>query len=486
MTLTHPVPPYSGTVTFMAPRSARLSEAYAALRRAQRAEPVVPYTARREALESLKRVLSRYTPRMIAAANADFGCRSEFTTRVGDLFTMQSDLSYMLRALPRWNRPERRRTDLVFRFGRGHVEHQALGVVAVIGPWNYPFRLALGPLAAAIAAGNRVLVKPSELAPRSAELLEAMVTEALSPDHAQVLLGGSELSQALCRLPVDHIFFTGSSAVGRAVLENASANLTPVTLELGGKCPAIIHPEYPLARAVTRVLAGKLFNAGQTCMAPDHLWVHRTQLERTLAELRLACQRLYPRLADNEDYTSIINRKHYERLLALVSDAAQLGAHVEVLNPANEVLPESARKLGPTLVWNVSEHMALAKEEVFGPVLPIHVYDSLDQLLVELREKPAPLALYYFDRDRSRCRSVVTGTTSGGVCLNDVVLHGLQNDLPFGGVGASGMGKYHAVEGFECFSHARSVFQQGRLNGVSLFLPEYGRLARTLVDWLSR
>jgi acyl-CoA reductase-like NAD-dependent aldehyde dehydrogenase len=447
---------------------------------------VVPYSARREALEALKRVLTRYAPRMVAAANADFGCRSEFTTRVGDLFTMQSELSYMLRALPRWTKPERRHTELMFRFGRGHVERQALGVVAVIAPWNYPFRLTFGPLAAAIAAGNRVLVKPSELTPACADLMATMVAEALSPNHAQVLLGGRELCEALCQLPLDHIFFTGSAAVGRAVLENASANLTPVTLELGGKCPAIIHRGYPLGHAIARVLTGKLFNAGQTCVAPDHLWVHRTELEPALAELRLACQRLYPRLADNEDYTSIINRKHYERLVGLVSDAARLGANVEVLNPANEVLPESGRKLAPTLVWNLSERMALASEEVFGPVLPIHVYDTLDQLLAELREKPAPLALYYFDDDRSRARSVVAGTTSGGVCLNDVVLQGLQNDLPFGGVGASGMGKYHAVEGFECFSHARAVFRQGRLNGVSLLIPEYGRVARALVAWLSR
>jgi len=486
MTSTQSVPRASGTVALMPRRGARLDDAYAGLRRAQRAEPVIPYAVRREALESLKRVLTRYALQMITAANADFGCRSELTTRLGDLFTMQSELDYMLRALPRWSRPERRRTELLFRFGRGHVEHQPLGVVAVIAPWNYPFRLTLGPLAAAIAAGNRVLVKPSELAPRCAELIETMVGEALSPDHAQVLLGGSELSEALCRLPVDHIFFTGSSAVGRAVLESASANLTPVTLELGGKCPAIIHPEYPLGHAVAHVLAGKLFNAGQTCMAPDHLWVQRTELDRTLAELRLACQRLYPRLADNEDYTSIINRKHYERLVSLVSDAERLGAKVEVLNPANEVLPASSRKLGPTLVWNVSERMALAKEEVFGPVLPIHVYDTIDQLLIELREKPAPLALYYFDRDRARCRNVVAGTTSGGVCLNDVVLHSIQNDLPFGGVGASGMGKYHAVEGFQCFSHARAVFRQGRLNGGALLMPEYTRFARALIGWLSR
>ena len=463
-----------------------LDEAYAALRRAWTSEPVVPIERRREALESLKRVLKEFTPRMIAAANADFGCRSAFTTKLGDVATMQSELGYVLEHLPRWTAPEARHTELHFRFGSGQVQRQALGVVGVMAPWNYPFRLALGPVVAAIASGNRVLLKPSERAPRCAELLQTIVAAAFATDHVRTVVGDVTVGARLCALPLDHLFFTGSTEVGRAVLRAASAHLTPVTLELGGKCPVILERSYPVARAAGRILAGKLFNAGQTCMAPDHLWVHRSRLDEVLRELRAACRRSYPRLGDNDDYTSIIDDRHYERLAALVDDAAQRGASVEAQNPANELLPTSARKLAPTLVWNVSDSMRLCQEEVFGPILPIHVYDSLDDVLADMRRKPAPLALYYFDNDPKRSRDVVSRTRSGTVCVNEVMLQSIQNDLPFGGVGASGMGKYHGPEGFQCFTHARSVFHQGRVNGTSLLLPPYGRLARALVEWLQR
>ena len=477
---------FSNSLELLDGSGSELDEAYAVLRGAWRTEPAVPIERRRQALESLKQVITRFTPQMVAAANADFGCRSEFTTKVGDIFTMQSELRYLLERMPRWAKPEARYTDLLFRFGRGEVQHQALGVVGVLAPWNYPFRLAFGPRAAAIAAGNRVLLKPSELAPRSAELIRTMTAAAFATDHVRTVLGDQTTGERICRLPLDHLFFTGSTEVGRAVLQVASANLTPVTLELGGKCPAIVQRDYPVSRAAERVLAGKLFNAGQTCMAPDHLWVHRSRLDDVVRELERACQRLYPRLGDNDDYTSIISQKHYERLVGLVDDAARCGAAIRALNPANETLAPRARKLAPTLVWNVSDSMRLAREELFGPVLPIHLYDSVDELLGQLREKPAPLALYYFDNDARRSRNVIERTQSGTACINEVMLQSVQNDLPFGGVGESGMGKYHGPEGFHCFSHARSVFRQGRVNGASLLLPPYGRWARALVDWLGR
>lgn len=463
-----------------------LDDAYRALRRAWNSEPVVPLKRRQEALRALQRVIVQFTPQMIVAANADFGCRSAFTTKLGDVVTMQSELGYVLARLPQWAAAESRHTELHFRFGSGQVQHQPLGVVGVMAPWNYPFRLALGPLVAAIAAGNRVLLKPSERAPRSAELIRTMVAAAFATDHVRTVLGDASLGERLCSLPLDHLFFTGSTEVGRAVLRAASTHLTPVTLELGGKCPVILERSYPVARAAGRILAGKLFNAGQTCMAPDHLWVHKSRLDDVLRELRAACRRSYPRLGDNADYTSIIDQRHYERLAALVDDAARRGAAVELLNPAQELLPAAARKLAPTLVWNVSDSMRLCQEEVFGPVLPIHVYDSMDDLLEELIRKPAPLALYYFDNDPQRSHDVVARTRSGTACLNEVMLQSIQNDLPFGGVGASGMGKYHGPEGFQCFTHARSVFRQGRVNAASLLLPPYGRLAHALVAWLQR
>ena len=469
-----------------AARDTELNAAYGVLRRAWEREPVVPLKRRQEALESLLRVIAQFTPQMVVAANADFGCRSAFTTKLGDVATMQSELGYVLKRLPQWSAPETRHTELHFRFGSGEVQHQPLGVVGVMAPWNYPFRLALGPVVAAIAAGNRVLLKPSERAPRSAELIRTMVAAAFATDHVRTVLGDAALGERLCSLPLDHLFFTGSTSVGRAVLRAASAHLTPVTLELGGKCPVILERSYPVARAAGRILAGKLFNAGQTCMAPDHLWVHSSRLDDVLRELRAACRRSYPRLGDNADYTSIIDQRHYDRLAALVDDAARRGAAVEVQNPSKELLPASKRKFAPTLVWNVSDSMRLCQEEVFGPVLPIHVYDSMDEVLEELLRKPAPLALYYFDNDPKRSRDVVARTRSGTACVNEVMLQSIQNDLPFGGVGASGMGKYHGPEGFQCFTHARSVFRQGRFNAASLLLPPYGRLAHALVAWLQR
>ncbi len=462
------------------------SALYDSLREAWRAQPFLSYEERRQALLALRHSIARYQRELIDAAHEDFGCRSEFTTKLGDVFTIQSELDYLLARLKRWMKPSRRQVALEFQWGSAQVQYQALGVVAVIAPWNYPFRLALGPLAAALAAGNRVLLKPSEFAPRCGRLMQHVLTETFQPELVRVILGDAETAASMCRLPFDHVFFTGSTAVGRAVMRAASEHLTPVTLELGGKCPAIVANGYPLGHAAKRIMAGKLFNAGQMCMAPDHVWIHESRLEAFIAEAVSASRTLYPSLAENADYTSIINEAHYGRVLALINDAREAGARAVAVNPAEEPLAPESRKIAPTLLWNVDETMDVAQQEIFGPVLPIHTYTSLDDLLLNLREKPSPLALYYFDEDERRAQHVIQNTRSGGVCINDVVLHSLQNDLPFGGVGASGMGKYHGFEGYQTFSHARAVFRQSRVNGSSLLLPPYTRLARRVLDRLSR
>ncbi|HYQ42686.1 MAG TPA: aldehyde dehydrogenase family protein [Polyangiaceae bacterium] len=462
-----------------------LQAAFAALRAAEQREPYPEFALRREALEALASALRRRIPDMIAAADSDFGGRSQWTTKLGDVSTMLRELEYQRSNLRRWMAPQRRRVALHFKPARAFVHFQPLGVVGVIAPWNYPFRLAVGPTAAALAAGNRVLLKPSEYAPRSAALIADIIEDAGLAERVRVVLGDDGLAQALCSLPLDHLFFTGSTRVGKRVMRAASERLTPVTLELGGKCPAVIHPSAPLAYAARRIVAGKLFNAGQTCMAPDHVWVHRSSVARTLTSFEAEIRAQYPTLVSNPDYTAIINRAHVQRLQLLLADAAEQGAQVDVVNPAAEPFGGRSSKIPPALISRITSDMLVAREEIFGPLLPIREYDDIGEVLAAMRDGGSPLAAYYFDPDRQRCAEFLRSSRSGGVCINDVMLHSIQDDLPFGGVGASGMGRYHGKEGFETFSNQRAVFQQTRRNWSELLIPPYSTLARRVIDWLA-
>jgi acyl-CoA reductase-like NAD-dependent aldehyde dehydrogenase len=466
--------------------SPALQAAFARLRAAQQREPYPEYAARCQALECLAAAIRRRAPDIVEAANSDFAGRSQWTSKIGDIATMLRDLDYQRASLRRWMAPESRRLALHFKPARGEVHFQPLGVIGVIAPWNYPFRLALGPTAAALAAGNRVMLKPSELSPRSSALIAEIVQDAGLDDCIEVISGGERVAAALCTLPLDHLFFTGSTRVGRLVMRAASENLTPVTLELGGKCPALIHPSASLERAARRIIAGKLFNAGQTCMAPDHVWVHRTQAARARAVLEAEIHAQYPTLLGNADYTAIINAEHVRRLERLLSDARERGARVDIVNPADEQFGPRSTKLAPALISGVSADMAVTREEIFGPILPIREYDDLGEVIGAMQEGGSPLAAYYFDDDRKRCQEFLRRSRSGGACINDVMLHSIQDDLPFGGVGASGMGRYHGKEGFETFSHKRSVFFQTRRNWSELLIPPYSALAKRVIDWLAR
>jgi len=463
-----------------------LEAAFARLRATERREPYPEYASRREALKALASAIRRCTPDMVEAANADFGGRSHSTTKLGDVATMLRELDYQRSSLRRWMAPESRRLARHFRPARGEVQFQPLGVVGVIAPWNYPFRLALGPAAAALAAGNRVLLKPSEFAPRSSALIAELVREAQLEEQIEVVQGGERVAAALCSLPLDHLFFTGSTPVGRRVMRAASEHLTPVTLELGGKCPAVIHPSASLERAARRIVAGKLFNAGQTCMAPDHVWVHRSQAARAQGIFEAQIRAQYPWLISNPEYTAIINREHLQRLERLLADAKERGAQVNVVNPSAERFGPDTNKLPPALISRVSPEMAIAREEIFGPLLPLREYDDLDEVIAALHDGGSPLAAYYFDDDRARCSEFLRRSRTGGACINDVMLHSIQDDLPFGGVGASGMGRYHGKEGFETFSHKRAVFYQTRRNWSELLIPPYGSLAKRVIEWLAR
>ena len=443
--------------------------------------------ARRADLRRLKAAIVRRRSEFAAAASTDFGHRSAHETLIADLNPTVQAIRYLVRHVGGWMRPERRRAALHFLPARVQVVRQPLGVVGILSPWNYPVFLALSPLATAIAAGDRVMLKPSEHTPATSALIAEVVHEVFPMEQAAVVLGGPEVGAAFSALPFDHLFFTGGGTVARAVMRAASAHLVPVTLELGGKSPVIVDRGYPLERAAAAIAAGKLFNAGQTCVAPDYALVPEESAGRFGELVARAAARLYPTLRANPDYTAIASDRHYDRLAGLVDDARARGATVIEVNPAGEDLRAGGgRKLAPTLLSGVTDAMMVMQEEIFGPLLPVLPYGDIQEAVDRINRGPRPLAIYFFGGDTAARRTVLTRTTSGGVCINDTQLQVLQDDLPFGGVGASGMGAYHGREGFLTFSHSKAVMRQPRFNLPSLLRPPYGRLTERMIDYLLR
>ncbi|WP_293228662.1 coniferyl aldehyde dehydrogenase [Paludibacterium sp.] len=462
-----------------------LEAAFAAMREASRHDPWSDLAARRQRLARLAAMLVAQQDAIADAISADFGHRSPVETRLAELFPSLAGIRHAQRHLKRWMRPQRRAVSVWFAPASNQVLPQPLGVVGIVVPWNYPLFLALGPLVSALAAGNRAMIKMSEFTPRTGALLAELLEQALGRDVVRVFNGPVELAQQFCRLPFDHLLFTGSTPVGRDVMRAAADNLTPVTLELGGKSPALVAPDADLARAATVIAAGKLMNAGQTCVAPDYVLVPRGRRQALIDALAEAATRLYPSLADNADYTAIISPRHYERLSGWIEGARAAGAEVRAINPRGESLAER-RKLPLTLVWQCPDDATLMREEIFGPVLPLVEYDNLDQAIDYINRRPRPLALYLLSDDKRTQTAVLKRTVSGGVVVNETMLHVIQDDLPFGGVGPSGMGHYHGYEGFLTFSKLKPVYRQPRLNTRWMLLPPYGGLARRLLKWMVR
>jgi coniferyl-aldehyde dehydrogenase len=462
------------------PEITALESRFQAIRQAQRQSPAPTYRERMEHLGRLRDALRRHQEDVVAAVSRDFGHRSRHESLLAEVFVTVEAIKHARAHLKSWMKPSSRAVPFMLRPGKAEVIRQPLGLVGIISPWNYPAQLALSPLVGAVAAGNHVMIKPSEYTPATAEMLRVLLGEVFDPGHVAVVTGGAEVGAAFAGLPFDHLLFTGSPAVGRLVMQAAAKNLTPVTLELGGKSPAIVHAEFPIDLAASRILTGKLFNAGQTCIAPDYVMVPRGKEETFLAGARAAIGKQYPTLAANPDYSSMIHERHRTRLLGLIDDARKKGARIEEVNPAGEDL-DGTGKLAPTLVLGATEEMVCLQEEIFGPVLPVLGYDHVDDAIAYVNARPRPLALYYFDRDDDRGERLLERTVSGGACINDTMLHILPEDLPFGGVGPSGMGAYHGERGFDTFSHLKGVFKQSRLNAASLIAPPYGMLLETLV-----
>jgi coniferyl-aldehyde dehydrogenase len=430
---------------------------------------------RRDRLQRLAALIEVHEQDIIAAIAADFGTRPAQETRLAELFMIAAGIRHARRNLGPWMAQQRVPTPLYLWPGRSRVLRQPLGVVGVISPWNYPVQLALLPALAALAAGNRVMLKPSELTARTSALLERIVAQHFSADEFAVVTGGPDVGDAFSHLPFDHLFFTGSTAVGRKIALAAAANLTPLTLELGGKSPALIHADADLRVAAPRLATGKLLNAGQTCIAPDYALVPASRVDVLVAAIRDSVASLYPSFRENPDYSSIVNDAHYRRLVALVDDAVQKGARAVALEPGVTTTPSPIRKLAPTMLVGVNDSMAVMKEEIFGPVLPIEAYDSLDQAIDKINARPRPLSLYMFGGDTAARMKVLDRTTAGGVTIDDTLLHFSNEDLPFGGIGASGIGAYHGERGFLTFTHQKAVFIQSRLSFTWLLRPPYGK-----------
>ncbi|WP_215753596.1 coniferyl aldehyde dehydrogenase [Acetobacter sp. P5B1] len=436
---------------------------------------------RRAALRRLKAEILRRRTEITRALNTDFGQRSERESAIVELIPLVQSITYLTRHVGHWMQPERRHVSAYFQFGRAWVIRQPVGVVGIIAPWNYPVSLALVPLATAIAAGNRAMLKPSELTPATSAVIAKIVQAVFPPEQVSVVLGDADVGAAFSALPFDHLLFTGSTAVGKKVAVAAARNLTPVTLELGGKSPVVIEPGFSMTQAAERVAYGKLTNAGQTCIAPDYVLLHEQDQERFAQAYQEAAHTLHPNgYASSPDYTAILNTHHYERLTGLVHDAEAQGAQAIRLGqdaPAEHLL-------APVLLLNVTPEMAVMQEEIFGPVLPMLTYRHLDEAIAFINAHPRPLALYYFGDNRVERNKLLKRTVSGNVTLNGTLLHYAQDDLPFGGVGDSGMGAYHGKEGFIALTHPRGIYKQGRFNAATFLKPPFGKLTDLITNFI--
>lgn len=438
---------------------------------------------RKSDLGKLKAAVLARRQEIEEALNADFGNRSAYETRIMELVPVVQTINYLSRNLKKWMRPERRGVAVHFTGAKAYVVHQPLGVIGIISPWNYPLSLALMPFATALAAGNRVMLKPSEFAPATAAFLKRLLRDLYTEDQVAVVTGGADVGAIFASLPFDHLAFTGSTRVGELVMKKAAENLLPVTLELGGKSPAVIGPDANIETAAMRVAYGKLANAGQTCIAPDYMLVPEAHAETFLDAYRDAVAKLYPLGIGNENYTSIISMRHLNRLRDLISDAKRKGARVVDVVPST-VIRDGNRKFAPVAILGTTDEMAVMREEIFGPLLPIVTYRDIDAVIAFINDRPRPLALYYFGSDCESRSKVLERTTSGNVTVNDTLMHYVQNALPFGGVGASGMGAYHGPEGFKSFSHAKGIFEQSRWNLGGLLRPPFNRLTDIAIRYL--
>lgn len=430
-------------------------------------------------------LLIDYQTEIEDAIAEDFGHRSKDASRFADVASSIGALKHSRKHLKKWMKTERRPVEFPLGLlgSRAEIRIQPKGTVGIISPWNFPVNLAFTPLANVLAAGNRAMIKPSEFTERTSELMKKMIGSAFSQDEIAVVTGGPDVGAAFSSLPFDHMIFTGATSIGRHVMRAAAENLVPVTLELGGKSPVILGRSADMEKAATRIMNGKTLNAGQICLAPDYAFVPREKTDEFVSHSQNAVAKMFPSgLKDNEDYTSVINQRHYDRLMGYLDDAKAKGAEIVEMNPGAENFSQQPHhKIPPTIILNPTDDMDVMKDEIFGPILPVKSYADTKEAVDYVNENDRPLGLYYFGEDSAERDMVLNNTTSGGVTVNDVVFHVAQEDLPFGGIGPSGMGAYHGFDGFMEFSHKKATYTQTGSELLAMFRPPYGEKFRKAI-----
>ncbi len=447
-------------------------------RQAALAEGAPSLAKRREWLDRAIGLLVDFKRDIVDCLAADFGHRSNHATLVTDIYGAIEPLRHARKHVADWMKPERRKVQFPLNLlgGRARVEYQPKGIVGIISPWNFPVNLTFGPLAGIFAAGNRAIIKPSEFTPATSELMQRMLRQAFDETEVAVVTGGPAVGEVFSRLAFDHLVFTGATSVARHVMRAAADNLVPLTLELGGKSPVIISKSAEIEKAVTKMMSGKTLNAGQICLAPDYVFVPEDDRSNAVAAATKAVQGMYPTLLDNPDYSSIVNQRHYDRLRNLLKDAEAKGATLVEINPAREDFSQQPNhKIPPTLVLDATDDMAVMQDEIFGPILPVKTYRQMSDVISYINDHPRPLGLYYFGEDQGETREVLDKTVSGGVTINDVLMHFSIEDLPFGGIGPAGMGSYHGLDGFKSFSHAKAIYTAPKIDAGAMLRPPYGK-----------
>ena len=441
---------------------------------------------RKEWIDRCIALLIKYQNEIVEAISKDFGHRSTESSLLADVARSIGSLKSAKENIKKWVKPEKRKVTpaiLGLLGAKLRVEYQPLGTVGVISPWNFPVTLTFGPLGSIFAAGNRAMIKPSEFTPETSKLMKVMFEEAFKEEEVAVFTGGPDLGEAFSSLPFDHLLFTGATSIAKHVMRAASENLVPVTLELGGKSPVIISKNTNFDMSVKRVMAGKTMNAGQICLAPDYVFIPKDKKEEFISQSKKTVTEMYPSLKDNPDYTSVINQRHYDRLQGYVDEAKEKGFEVIEINPSNEDFSQQAHhKIPPTLIVDPDDNLSVMKEEIFGPILSVKTYEDIEDTVDYINSNDRPLGLYYFGDDKKEMQNVLENTTSGGVTINDVVFHVGQDNAPFGGVGPSGTGSYHGIEGFKNFSHTKTIYTQSSFDGLfGLFRPPFGAKAKNAI-----
>ncbi|RZJ22532.1 MAG: coniferyl aldehyde dehydrogenase [Acinetobacter sp.] len=455
----------------------QLQQVFELQKQAFKAQTYPGFEQRKQHLQTLYQMVAQHQDEIAAAISHDFSNRSSDETRLFEVMTSLNGIKHSLKHLRKWMKPSKREVGILFQPASGYVMYQPLGVIGVIVPWNYPLFLAIGPLAQALAAGNNVMLKMSEYTPTFSELFKKLIAENFAQSHVNVITGDAQTAQKFTQLPFDHLLFTGATAIAPHVLHAAADHLTPVTLELGGKSPAIVAQDADLKESARRIAFGKTMNAGQTCVAPDYALVHRSQQDEFIKAYFEVIQQFYPdSIADNPDYTAIVNERQFARLQHYLMDAQQKGAQLIQIEAEAE-----GRRMPHAVVTDVNDDMQLMQNEIFGPILPIVCYEHINDAIAYINARERPLALYYFGYKKAEQQKVLHETHSGGVCLNETLMTAGMEDMPFGGVGASGMGHYHGHEGFKTFSHAKSVFVRPKFSLMKLIYPPYGTWIQQLI-----